>query len=127
MATTEYPDVEMTDEIRNVVDQLHESGNARTVFGDPVERDRLTVVPVAKIGYGFGGGFGRGDETDDESGGGSGGGIGGGLSARPVGVIEISDHDTRFVSIPGRRRQAMIAGTFLLGLVLGTLLGRRRN
>jgi uncharacterized spore protein YtfJ len=124
MATTEQPDVEMTGELRNVLDQLHESGDARTVYGEPVEREGVTVIPVARIGYGFGGGFGRGDEESDA---GSGGGIGAGLGASPVGVVEITDHDTRFVPIPGRRQQAMVAATFLLGLVLGALLGRGRS
>jgi len=123
MATTEHPDVAMTDEIRDVVDQLTESGNARTVYGDPVEREGRTVVPVARIGYGFGGGFGQGDGELDE--GGSGGGIGAGLSARPVGALEVTDHETRFVPVADRRRQAALVGTFLVGLFVGALLRRR--
>lgn len=119
MAAAESPDVELTDELREVVDRLHESADARTVFGDPVERDGLTVVPVARVAYGFGGGLGRGPAEE------AGGGSGGGVAARPAGVIEITDHETRFVPIPSRRRQVALAATFLLGLVLGGLLRRR--
>src|SRR5260370_37784738 len=31
-----------------------------TVFGDPVERDGITVIPVDKVSWGFGGGAGSG-------------------------------------------------------------------
>src|SRR6266851_1718849 len=31
-----------------------------TVFGDPVERDGITVIPVARVSWGFGGGAGSG-------------------------------------------------------------------
>jgi hypothetical protein len=63
--------------------------NARSVFGDPIERDGLTVVPVARVRWGFGGGGGNGKEGD-------GGGGGGGANAAPAGYIEISSGQARF-------------------------------
>lgn len=63
---------------------------ASAVFGAPVERDGVTVIPVAKVRWGFGGGSGRG--LDDESGDvGEGSGGGGGAMASPIGFIEIQD------------------------------------
>jgi uncharacterized spore protein YtfJ len=53
----------------------------RRVYGDPVERDGVTIVPAAVVFGGTGGG------GDDE---GNGGG-GFGLHARPVGAWEIRD------------------------------------
>jgi uncharacterized spore protein YtfJ len=53
----------------------------RRVYGDPVERDGVTIVPAAAVFGGTGGG------GDDE---GNGGG-GFGLHARPVGAWEIRD------------------------------------
>lgn len=120
MATTEPRTVELPDELRDLIDGLHESANVTTVFGDPIERDGRTVVPVARVAYGFGGGFGSGTDESGE------GGIGGGVGSRPVGTVEITDHETRFVPIPSRRRQAATVGAFLLGVVPGALLGRRR-
>ena len=35
------------------------SADARTIYGDPVERNGTTVIPVAKVRFGFGGGAGR--------------------------------------------------------------------
>ena len=57
----------------------------RRVFGDPVERGDVTVIPVAKIAGGGGGGAAPSEgESAAES---SGGGFGG--KARPVGVYVI--------------------------------------
>lgn len=53
----------------------------RQVFGEPVERDGVTLVPVAAVGGGGGGGRGPADE-------GEGGGFG--MAARPVGAFVIA-------------------------------------
>ena len=55
--------------------------SVRRVFGDPIEHDGVTVVPVARVGGGGGGG------SDAEHNGGGGFGLG----ARPVGVYVIKD------------------------------------
>lgn len=59
-----------------------------TVFGEPIERDGLTVIPVARARFGFGGGGGGGVSEGDH---GSGGGGGGGALVSPAGYIEIRD------------------------------------
>ncbi len=59
---------------------------ATSVYGDPVEQGGVTVIPVARVRYGFGGG---GDRT------GSGGG-GGGVVAKPSGYIEIGNGTSKF-------------------------------
>jgi uncharacterized spore protein YtfJ len=55
--------------------------SARRVFGDPIEQDGVTVVPVAAVS---GGGGGGGDAEHN-------GGGGFGLRARPVGAYVIKD------------------------------------
>ena len=67
-----------------------------TVFGDPVEREGITVIPVAKARFGFGGGGGAGGREGEE---GSGGGGGGGALVNPVGYIELHDGAARFKRI----------------------------
>lgn len=119
--------------IDSIVERLQHSANVRSVFGEPVERGDRTVVPVARVSYGFGGGFGRsddggGDESDGRgsisgSGGGGGGG-GGGASATPVGALEITDEGTRFVRVESRKRTA---ASLFAGLAVGLLVGRRSN
>src|SRR5260370_33046366 len=61
-----------------------------TVFGDPVERDGITVIPVAKVSWGFGGGAGSGSNPGQSQGGEVAGG-GGGASGNPVGYIELKN------------------------------------
>ena len=73
--------------------------------------------------YGYGGGAGTGG-VGDTSARGEGGGGGGGVRAVPVGVIEVSDQQTRFVPITDRKR---LAGAVLAGIGLGMLLGWRRR
>lgn len=108
-----------------IIDDLRKSASVESVYGDAIEVGDLTMIPVARIAYGFGGGFGSGDESDaEEGGGGEGGGVGGGVSARPVGVVEVSDGQTRFVRFNERRMQLVAVGA---GLLLGLLLGRRRG
>jgi len=55
--------------------------SVQRVFGDPIERDGVIVVPVAAVG---GGGGGGGDNENN-------GGGGFGLRARPVGAYVIRD------------------------------------
>src|SRR5690349_4899411 len=63
--------------------QLGMTANARNIYGDPIERDGVTVIPVAQAAYGFGGGSGRGKKEHGEvAGEGSGGG--GGTMLIPV-------------------------------------------
>src|SRR5215218_6298381 len=69
----------------NVQELLSQSRDAMTVkrvFGDPIERDGVTVIPVANVSGGAGGG--SGGSADEQ---GSGGGFG--LRATPAGVYVI--------------------------------------
>ena len=73
-----------------------ERAQVSAIFGEPVERERLTVIPVAKMRFGFGGGGGSGSHEGDE---GSGGGGGGGGLVSPVGYIEVRDDGAEFKRI----------------------------
>lgn len=100
-------------------DRLQAGASVRNVYGDPVELDGRTVIPVARISYGFG----AGGRASGGKGGGSeprGSGGGAGLSARPLGVLEIAAGRTRFIPIvdPARLGVSLAIG-FLVGLVLG--------
>lgn len=61
----------------------------RRVFGDPIERDGVTVIPAAKVRGGGGGGSGSGPN-------GEGGGGGFGVSASPAGAYVIKDGTVRW-------------------------------
>lgn len=70
----------------DLVTTLRDGMTVSRVFGQPYERDGVTVIPAATIRGGAGGGNGRKAETSEE---GEGGGMG--LVARPAGAYVIKD------------------------------------
>ena len=88
--------------------------NVKTIYGEPISAHEKTIIPVAKIMYGFGGGAGTGGVGERNRG--EGGGGGGGVRAIPVGVIEVSNQQTRFVPISDRKK---LSGAVLAGIVMG--------
>ena len=102
---------------------LASSAHVKTVFGDPVGAEGKTVIPVARVRYGFGGGMGSGPtRRGDDQPLGQGGGGGGGMDVKPIGVVEVSASGTRFVPIHSRTRIAAVA---VIGFSIGWLLRRR--
>lgn len=72
---------------------LRKALSARTVYGDPVEREGVTVIPAATV-FG-GGGLGASEASPDgERPAGVGGGYG--LVAWPTGAIEIRGDEVRW-------------------------------
>lgn len=99
--------------------------SASAVYGEPVDQDGVTVVPVARVRWGFGSGAGL--DTDNGSGEPDfGGGGGGGVSARPIGFIELRDGEAEFRPIKDPAAPAMLvlaagAATWLILRGLKTL------
>jgi uncharacterized spore protein YtfJ len=104
----------------------------RHVYAEPVHHGDTTVIPVAKVAYGFGAGSGRrparrskeatgqsGDLAGAEA---QGGGGGGGARLTPIGALEVGPHGTRFIRYDELPR---LAGAFALGLAAGVLLVSR--
>ena len=112
------------DLLERIGETLGSTATVKSVFGEPIHANGKTVVPVAKVAYGFGGGFGSGKDGVDTDRHGEGGGGGGGVRAVPAGVLEITDDGTRFVPYTesGRMLVACIAG-----VVLGALILTRRK
>jgi uncharacterized spore protein YtfJ len=112
--------------VERLAERVGGKASVRAVFGDPIERNGTTIVPVAKVRWGFGGGVGRGpiamgpgrpgegsplsDSLDAGTDHGIGTGAGGGVTADPVGYLEIGPHGTRFRAIA----PAMPSPIFLL-------------
>jgi len=67
--------------IDQMVAGTHDAINVKRVYGDPIERDGITLVPAAQVRGGGGGG------SDSENNGGGGFGV----TARPVGAYVIRD------------------------------------
>lgn len=109
--------------VERIAERIGAHATVKAVFGDPIERDGITVIPVAKVRWGFGGGAGSGPipvgpgrpgeespfgetggvaPTDDATGagtGGSGSGGGGAVTADPIGWLEIGPDGAEFKPI----------------------------
>jgi uncharacterized spore protein YtfJ len=77
----------------------------RRVFGEPYEKDGVTVIPAASIFGGGGGGSGH-DERGQE---GHGGGFGG--AGRPAGAFVVRGDDVRWRPAVDVNRLVVVIGT----------------
>jgi uncharacterized spore protein YtfJ len=71
-------------EVNDVITQARDTLTVKRVFGDPYEKNGVTVIPAARVQGGAGGGGGEGPEGQ-----GKGSGSGFGMNARPVGAFLI--------------------------------------
>src|SRR5689334_2393620 len=104
----------MSELLERLAQQVQVNANAKQVYGEPVERDGTTVIPVAKVQWGFGGG-GMGHGAAERGGG------GGGVRAYPTGFIELRNGKAEFRPIHGPVQEALLAG---VGLAVGILLAK---
>jgi uncharacterized spore protein YtfJ len=116
----------------NATKIIEEAGNVlavKRVFGDPIERDGVTIVPVARVRGGGGGGEGTGPAAAEGEKGQAPGGWGGGWGAQatPAGVFVIKGGDVAWQPAVDVNRLA-IGGqiAFIIALlVLRSILKRR--
>lgn len=112
----------VTEFIETISEKLHDSASVKKIFGDPITSEGKTIIPVARVRYGFGGGGGISGKKLPESGTAEeGGGGGGGIKVTPVGVVEISTQSTRFIPF---RNYRSILGYMIGGAALGFLTVR---
>jgi uncharacterized spore protein YtfJ len=109
--------------VDEILANVRETMTVKRVFGEPIERDGLTVVPVARISGGGGGGGGEDDK-------GSGGyGVGYGVNAHPAGVYVIKNGNVKWE--PAIDLNKVILGGQILVivalLVLRTILKSRNE
>ena len=121
-------------DIEEMVKGTRDAMNVKRVFGDPVVRNGVTVIPVANVMGGGGGG--SGEMVHDEAAGpgadrpvgGSGGGFG--VRATPAGVYVVKGEDIRWVPAVDATRIALMGQlvVIVLLLVLRSLLrGRTKS
>jgi uncharacterized spore protein YtfJ len=97
------------------VERVQSEASWRAVFGEPQVAEGKTLIPLAEVKYGFGLGFGQaGDEVEEAEAEAGGGGAGGGLTARPLGVLEVTPEGVRAVPLEDSTRLGL-AGIALAG------------
>ena len=120
--TTEPPRRRTDEILAMLAERVGGRFTASTVFGSPVEREGVTVIPVATVRFGLGGGGG-----EDPGGGQSGEGGGGAGSGTPAGYIEIKDGRSRFVPLVHPTRMVAMFCATAVAMVLGLRLGQARR
>ena len=90
-------------DVKRVMAQAREALTVRRVFGDPVEKNGITVIPAARVQGAAGGGHGEGPDGQ-----GMGSGSGFGVQARPAGAFVIHDDDVQW-------RPAIDANRIIMG------------
>jgi uncharacterized spore protein YtfJ len=109
--------------IGTMAEKLGAVARAATVFGEPVEREGITVIPVAKARWGFGGGAGQLQDEEGKQQDGAGGG--GGVQVTPVGFIEIKNNEANFRPIRTVSLSRIFWGSIVSLLLLRATLKRR--
>ena len=127
-----------TEEMVRRIGTIQDEVGASVCFGSPIERDGHTIIPVARVSFGYGMGFGGGsggkqeagsfEAVPTEGGEGGGGGGGGGGSSTPVAIIDMSQGDVKVTPIQDATRIALSGilltawGSFWLFLTIRTVV-----
>ena len=81
------------DTIKTTIEELLKVLATKNVVGDPIEMEDKILIPITRIGMGFGAGMG--ESKGQEGRGGTGGGAGGAAGTNAVAVVVI------FKGVPG--------------------------
>jgi uncharacterized spore protein YtfJ len=112
---------------QELMSQANDAMHARRVFGEPYQKNGLTVIPVASIRGGWGGGAGGKAQNQEDLGWGG----GGGLAARPVGAFVIKGDEVSWQPVIDVNRVIlvgqMVAVVALLSLGATIRALSRRN
>ena len=73
---------EQSMDVQDITSQARDALTVKRVFGEPYEKDGLTIIPAARVQGAVGAGGGEDPQTQGK---GSGGGFG--MTARPVGAF----------------------------------------
>jgi uncharacterized spore protein YtfJ len=123
--------------VQPITELFERNLSIRHVYHEPVRHGDLTVIPVAKVAFGFGAGMGRRgrlrrraqQSTPDDASNAEvrpeqdGLGGGGGARMTPVGALEIGPRGTRFIHYS---ELPHLLGVLALGVGAGLLLAGQR-
>jgi len=89
------------DVLRQLAEDMKQFAKTETIFGEPIEIQGNTVIPVCKMSIGYGGGGGEGEGTDEKKRGGkgTGAGAGAGVKIEPAALIIAKEGEISVVGI----------------------------
>jgi uncharacterized spore protein YtfJ len=76
-------------DVQKTIEDAKDAMTVRRVYGDPYEKNGVTVIPAARVQGGAGGGTGEGPKDQ----GGRGTGTGFGINAKPAGAFVLKGDD----------------------------------
>jgi uncharacterized spore protein YtfJ len=96
--------------MQDILTQVRDTLTVKRVFGEPIERDGVLIIPAAKVSGGGGGGSGPAEGADSGTGGGF------GMQARPAGVFVIKNGEVTWE--PAFDLNRVILGGQIVAIVL---------
>jgi uncharacterized spore protein YtfJ len=121
--------------VNSILDRIRATARVELVYGEERKVADKTIIPIAAVAYTFGGGGGSGSGPSrnghsnghtEEVQSGSGGGGGGSVRVLPVGVLEVTEDETRLVPIFDWTRIVTTGLTvFGIWMVFRTIFRRR--
>ena len=108
--------------VQEILEKAQDTVTVTRVYGTPIEKDGLTIIPAAAVSGGGGGGGGPEN---------TGAGVGYGMKARPVGAFVIKDGEVRWEPAIDATRLALrgmlipIIGMVVARSIVKTLAKRR--
>lgn len=87
----------LNDLMRSAMEKVREMADSNTVVGQPIATaDGVTLIPITKVSFGFGGGGGDYGKVQPKD---FGGGVGAGVKIDPVAFLVIKDGITRVMPV----------------------------
>ncbi len=84
---------------KSALEEIEKVLTTKTVVGEPMTVEGVTLIPLISVGFGFGAGGGTGRGEAKQKGEGAGGGTGGGAWVRPVAVVIIDKEGVRIETV----------------------------
>lgn len=84
---------------KTAIEEIEKVLTTKTVVGEPMTVEGVTLIPLISVGFGFGAGGGSGRGEAKQKGEGAGGGAGGGAWVRPVAVVIIDKDGVRIETV----------------------------
>ena len=95
-------------DVNEVLDKARDAITVSRVYGEPYEKDGLTVIPAARVGGGGGGGAGHDDKGADGT------GAGFGVTGRPAGAYVIRGADVAWRPAVDPNRIVAVVGLVII-------------
>ena len=87
--------------VKTTLGEIEKVLSTKTVVGEPMTIEGITLIPLISAGFGFGAGGGSGKGEAKQKGEGTGSGTGGGAWVKPVAVVIVTKEGVKIEPIMG--------------------------